>query len=125
MVQGFQWLDGSFFEHVERTEGRDPNDIDVVTFYRLPAGRDQTDLVGDVAPLLGEPAKERYSVDGYLVHLGMQPERLARQSAYWYSVWSHRRNMVWKGFVEVPLAPVDDVTAAEIVQSIERREEQS
>ena len=37
LVQGFQWLDGSFLEHIELTEGRAPNDIDVVTFYRLPS----------------------------------------------------------------------------------------
>jgi hypothetical protein len=28
VVQGFQWIDGSFLEHVEVTEGRTPNDID-------------------------------------------------------------------------------------------------
>ena len=38
VVEGFQWLDGSFLEHIEMTEGRPPNDIDVVTFYRLPVG---------------------------------------------------------------------------------------
>ena len=38
LVRGLQWLDGSFLEHVELTEGRAPNDVDVVTFYRLPAG---------------------------------------------------------------------------------------
>jgi hypothetical protein len=123
LVQGFQWLDGSVFEHVERSEGRDPNDIDVVTFYRLPPGLVQADLVDGVGPLLGEQAKERYLVDGYLVDLGMRPERLVRQSAYWYSVWSHRRNMAWKGFVEVPLAPDDDVAAAELLKSVMGRED--
>jgi hypothetical protein len=123
LVQGFQWLDGSFFEHVERSEGRGPNDIDVVTFYRLPLGLAQRDLIAGVGPLLGEAAKQRYLVDGYLVDLGMRPERLVRQSAYWYSVWSHRRNMTWKGFVEVPLAPDDDVAAAELLKSVMDREE--
>src|SRR5580692_10607499 len=33
-AEGYQWLDGSFVEDVERTEGRPPNDVDVVTFYR-------------------------------------------------------------------------------------------
>jgi hypothetical protein len=123
LVQGFQWLDGSFFEHVERSEGRDPNDIDVVTFYRLPPGRVQRDLVAGVGPLLGEHAKQRYLVDGYLVDLGMRPERLVRQSAYWYSVWSHRRNMAWKGFIEVPLAPDDDMVVAELLRSVMARDQ--
>src|SRR5437868_13267322 len=35
LVRGFQWLDGSFLEQVELLESRPPNDIDVVTFYRL------------------------------------------------------------------------------------------
>jgi hypothetical protein len=35
LVRGFQWLDGSFAEHVEVIEQRPPNDIDVVTFYGL------------------------------------------------------------------------------------------
>lgn len=44
LVQGFQWLDGSFMENVEVTEGRAPNDLDVVTFYRLPPGTSQQRL---------------------------------------------------------------------------------
>jgi hypothetical protein len=31
MVDGFQWLDGSFTEDVETLQRRSPNDIDVVT----------------------------------------------------------------------------------------------
>lgn len=33
MINGFQWLDGSFMENVETTQSRHPNDIDVVTFF--------------------------------------------------------------------------------------------
>ncbi|ENC6422503.1 TPA: hypothetical protein RQN06_002863 [Aeromonas veronii] len=35
---GFQWLDGSFVENVEKTRGRAPNDIDLVTFAHRPVG---------------------------------------------------------------------------------------
>lgn len=55
--------------------------------------------------------KERFSVDGYLVHLGKSSERLVTESAYWYSMWSHRRNQAWKGFVQVDLAPGQDADA--------------
>jgi hypothetical protein len=34
---GFQWLNGSFSEHIEMREQRDPRDLDVVTFFRRPA----------------------------------------------------------------------------------------
>lgn len=117
LVQGFQWLDGSFLEHVEMLESRPPNDIDVVTFYRLPVGKTQQDLqtqTPDIFPI-GRASqhilKANYHVDAYTVHLGMVSERLVKQGTYWYSMWSHRRNPVWKGYVQVELAPIEDVAA--------------
>lgn len=62
--------------------------------------------------------KAAFRVDGYLVHLGMDPERLTRQSAYWYSVWSHRRNQVWKGFVQVDLAAAEGTAATATLASL-------
>ncbi|MBT9561254.1 MAG: hypothetical protein IV100_34995 [Myxococcales bacterium] len=119
VVQGFQWLDGSFLEHVEVLEGRAPNDLDVVTFYRLPAGVSQMQLATKLPALVDhDSVKGTFRVDGYLVHLGMDAERLTRQSAYWYSVWSHRRNQLWKGFVQVDLAPTEDTAAAATLASL-------
>lgn len=119
VVRGFQWLDGSFLEHVERIEERAPNDVDVVTFYRLPTDLSQTKLAESAGALFDHATvKTKYCVDGYLVHLGMDAQRLIRQSAYWYSVWSHRRNQLWKGFVQVDLAPVEDAAAAATLMSI-------
>lgn len=119
LVQGFQWLDGSFLEHVERIEGRAPNDVDVVTFFRLPAGTSQAQLLSKVPTLFEHDlVKSTYRVDGYAVHLGMEPERLTQWSAYWYSVWSHRRNQLWKGFVQVDLKPTEDTAAVATLASI-------
>lgn len=119
VAQGFQWLDGSFLEHVERTEGRAPNDVDVVTFYRLPAGFSQAQLAERLGVLLDhDSVKSVFRVDGFLVHLGMDAERLTRLSAYWYSVWSHRRNQLWKGFVQVDLASTEDTMAAATLASL-------
>jgi hypothetical protein len=119
LVHGFQWLDGSFLEHVELIEGRAPNDMDVVSFYRLPAGVSQVELAAQLGPVFDHASvKARFCVDGYLVHLGMAPERLTRQSAYWYSVWSHRRNQLWKGFVQIDLAPTEDAVAAATLASL-------
>jgi hypothetical protein len=113
LVEGFQWLDGSFLENVELIENRPPNDLDVVTFFRLPAGKTQREIHAADASLFDhDQAKAKYHVDAYLVHLGMAPERLTRQSAYWYSVWSHRRNRLWKGFVQIDLALGEDSAAA-------------
>ncbi len=113
LVEGFQWLDGSFLEHVEITENRAPNDVDVVTFYRLPAGVTQKELMAREGTLFSPPLlKTTYRVDGYLVNLATGAERLVKQSTYWYSAWSHRRNQGWKGFVQVDLAPAEDAAAA-------------
>ena len=117
LTQGFQWLNGSFLEDVETLEGRAPRDLDVVTFYRLPAGQLQQD-VQLLAPHLfpinrtaQEQLKANFHVDAYLVHLGMIPERLVERSTYWYSLWSHRRNQLWKGYVQINLAPTEDAAA--------------
>jgi hypothetical protein len=116
--QGFQWLDGSFLEHIEAIEQRAPNDLDVVTFYQLPAGRSQVDLhmlnpnIFPAGAQAREALKASYRVDCYLVHLGMAPERLVGWAAYWYSLWSHRRTGAWKGYLAVDLAPVADQEAA-------------
>jgi hypothetical protein len=122
---GFQWVDGSFLEHVEAIEARPPNDLDLVTFYRLPAGKSQRDLLAAAPSLFplsaqGKQAlKVSYLVDAYLVDLGSTPERLTRQSAYWYSVWSHRRNQIWKGFVQLVLAPLEDAAAVSTLASLD------
>ncbi len=112
LASGFQWLDGSFLEHVELLEQRAPRDIDVVTFYRSPDDIGQQELLQRNPDLFRlERVKERFSVDGYLVNLGMPAERLVAQSSYWYSMWSHRRNQAWKGFLQIDLAPLQDVEA--------------
>ena len=117
LVQGFQWLDGSFLEHVELLESRPPNDIDVVTFYKLPVGKTQLGLqveAPDIFPnsrASKQTMKANYHVDAYAVHLGMVSERLIEQGTYWYSMWSHRRNQIWKGYVQVDLAPIEDAAA--------------
>jgi hypothetical protein len=119
LLQGFQWLDGSFLEHIERIEGRAPRDIDVVTFYRLPPGVTQRQLATALGALLDPGfAKVTYHIDGYLVGLGMEPERLVEHSVYWYSVWAHRRSQLWKGFVQVDLTDAEDAAATATLASL-------
>jgi hypothetical protein len=119
LAEGFQWLDGSFVEQVEVREQRAPHDIDVVTFFRLPKECDQRELLANHHDVLsGAKAettlrKRDYSVDAYLVSLSQPAELLVRQSTYWYSVWSHRRDATWKGYLQVDLAPHEDRHAAD------------
>lgn len=113
IVNGFQWFDGSFIEDVETLEGRPPNDLDVVTFFHLPAGYDQASLV-QKHPTLFDPLqlKANFSMDAYPVVLGSPMNELeVRIVAYWYSMWSHRRSGMWKGFVQVSLDPAQDTHA--------------
>lgn len=110
-VAGFQWLDGSFLENIEDLEGRSPNDIDVVTFFELPAGQTQASLM-PIAGHLFDPSQTKvaFRVDAYPFEIGSaMTATTVRQIAYWYSMWSHRRNGVWKGFAQVDLNPANDV----------------
>lgn len=108
---GFQWLDGSFFERVEDTRGRPPNDIDVVTFTPLGDDLAQQALY-DQAPQLFDHSlvKERYAVDHYFVSLGQPMGRdEVRLTGYWYSMWAHRReDQLWKGFIEIEIELEND-----------------
>ncbi len=124
---GFQWLDGSFMEQVEILEDRPPNDIDVVTFYHLPAGMDQRSLAARNIDLFSpERTKEIYKVDAYTCILG-EPTAAwhVKKIAYWYSMWSHRRNGIWKGFLQVDLAPHGDLSAIKTLELVQQEGGQS
>jgi hypothetical protein len=43
IVEGFQWIDGSFIEDAEKSRGRPPADIDIITFGGRPAGYAEKD----------------------------------------------------------------------------------
>ncbi|MDP2025516.1 hypothetical protein [Sulfuriferula sp.] len=120
VTQGFQWLDGSFLEHIEILDSRPPNDIDVVTFFHLPTGETQASLASGAPPVFdSQTSKKNYYVDAYLVCLGGRSEKLVAHSAYWYSVWSHRRNQMWKGYVQIDLSPSEDATATSLLDTLQ------
>ncbi|MEA1625038.1 hypothetical protein RPN16_26185 [Salmonella enterica] len=115
MVSGFQWVDGSFTENIELTESRPPNDIDVVTFFHTPEGQTQQSLMcKDMSLFLPEQGSWRKSVfmvDSYWQSLSSEPEKLVERTVYWYSMWAHKRDLSWKGFLQVPLSDSDDLQA--------------
>jgi hypothetical protein len=118
VTEGFQWLDGSFLENIELTESRDPNDLDVVTFYSLPTGVTQQQMLSLAPDLFPSSAigraslKTSYFVDAYEVSLRLRTSSLIQQSTYWYSMWSHRRDQSWKGYLQIDLDPGEDALAA-------------
>ncbi|WP_085587607.1 hypothetical protein [Thalassospira sp. MCCC 1A01428] len=113
LTQGFQWIDGSFLEHIEDTEGRSPNDVDVVTYAFLPAGETQLTFMSTLQPYMDRQAvKNLYKVDHFIKIL---PQLNIHDICYWYSLWSHRRDGMWKGYAEVDLAPTDDAQAKSLL----------
>jgi len=118
IVAGFQWIDGSFLEDIETLESRPPNDIDVMTFFHLPTGVTQAAILASHPDLFDQgKVRTAFHVDSYFQGLAAAGDHLVRTSAYWYSVWSHRRNLAWKGYFEVPLDPVDDSAARALLLS--------
>lgn len=111
IVKGFQWINGSFTTDVEVTENRPPNDIDVVTFFELPNGETQMTFMPKTNSLLDKNyTKPKFKVDAYGFVIGERTTPyVINNIAYWYSMWSHRKNdNMWKGFIQVELSPNDD-----------------
>lgn len=116
IVAGFQWLDGSFLEQVEIIEERAPRDMDAVNFIDL-TGVDQAELARQHTALFDhEKVKTDYRIDAYFMQTGGQlDEATIRRISYWYSMWSHRRDGLWKGFVQIDLSPTQDAEARAIL----------
>ena len=123
LTQGFQWLDGSFLEQIELLEQRAPRDVDVVTFFELPPGATQ-ETIYRANPMLFNHVhvKTTFHVDGYPVDLATPPRLLVGSSAYWYSMWAHRRSDQWKGYVQVELDPAQDGPARQALDELQRED---
>lgn len=114
LQQGVQWVNGSFVENTTQA-GREPQDIDVVTFYLLPNGYTQEtfssafpDFVAMHRPGM---AKAQYGIDAYLRELNFDDlAYLVKVMAYWNDLWSHTREGLRKGYLQVNL--LDDTEAA-------------
>lgn len=121
LTTGFQWLDGSFLEQIETLENRSPRDMDVVTFYQLPQNSDQHSLIQHHAVLFDHTQnKATYAIDAYFAMLGIPVDGgYVREVSYWYSMWSHRREGLWKGFVQVDLDPAQDTEALRFLNAPE------
>lgn len=115
IIDGFQWIDGSFVEDVETTRGQAPGDIDLVTFARRPTGMDDAAwrAIWVANPELFDPisAKARFGCEAFFIDLSLRPEVLVDRSRYWFGLFSHQRaTATWKGMLRIPLN--SDDTAA-------------
>ena len=115
--KGFQWVDGSFLELIEKKEGRSPRDIDVVTFieeYPTDIQENLTYIQNEFKNVVKPLSKQQFMCDAFVLIIPeLTPKQLIDQTAYWYGVWSHTRELHWKGFVEIDLDPSEDLALSE------------
>lgn len=107
VTEGFQWIDGSFLENIEKIENRSPNDIDTVVFVEGYS----TDNVEGIIQFISDKRaiKEQFNIDFYHEWITeLTPRQLVDVSVYWYGMWSHTRNQQWKGFIQIDLNPDED-----------------
>ena len=113
-VRGFQWIDGSFVEDIEKTESRSPRDVDVVTFHGRPPHLSDPlawNTFVNANMELFDPAQSKttFHVDAQYVDFGFGPVATVRATSFWYGLFSHKRVVgLWKGLIEVPMDGLQD-----------------
>jgi hypothetical protein len=119
ILDGFQWLDGSFMEDCENLRGRSPGDIDVVTFY--PPFVPTALFVPPLSIILASQPVTRatYHVDHVPLIMAPPLDVLVDLTRFWHGLFSHRKvDFVWKGMLRVPLnTPADDANARLILDT--------
>lgn len=120
ITSGFQWIDGSFTENVEVVRSRPPEDVDAVTFLRVPESISARLQAGTRFPVFDQGRLKRdLCVDAYFVSLNLRAEMLVDQVSYWYGLLSHQRETyIWKGFVHVNLDPASDANARSALEEL-------
>jgi hypothetical protein len=120
LVNGFQWMDGSFLEDVETKLGRGPNDLDLVTIYWGYPLDFQNQLAGEFPAFAdSQLSKDQYRLDHYPFDAGYSPAFTVENSQYWIQLFSHNRDQVWKGMLEIRLNTPDiDQQALDYLHSV-------
>lgn len=123
---GFQWLDGSF------VEDKEPDDLDIVTFFRRPPGAQTAMEIGGLMQANPDAFSRRQiraarRLDAMFVDLNGSSEGIIDATRYWCGLFSHRRvDDLWKGMVKVSLDPADeglaDLFLADDAVAIEHQE---
>lgn len=121
IIDGFQWLDGSFIENIEITEKRPPRDLDLVTFFGGLSIEEQQakreDFIEFFNPSL---AKDNYKLDHYAVDYCYRPDVTVEMTRYWIQLFTHNRLGVWKGILRLELNTTDiDKEALDFLNDIE------
>jgi len=130
ITEGFQWVDGSFVEEIEVLESRPPGDIDVVTFYRLPEGETQKTIFAKAPEYFPaneaekQVLKDLFHVDTMMSSLDVTTPKAIKQGVFFYSIWAHRRDFTWKGFVQIDLDDQSDAAALSYLNTSDQPSEE-
>jgi hypothetical protein len=116
IVQGFQWIDGSFVEDCETIRQRPPGDVDIVTFAYRPAVGDWGQFVSHHLDLFDSTrTKAQFKCDAYYVDLHKRQHLIVTDTSYFNGLFSHQRDtQQWKGMLAVDLNS-DDLAAKQLV----------
>lgn len=121
LINGFQWLDGSFLEDIEIQENRPPRDLDLVTMFWGYDLTFQHGLVQQIPEFANSNlSKKNYMLDHYGVDAGLDPSITIELTRYWVQLFSHNRNKVWKGMIKIALnTPNEDALAIQSLQNLQ------
>ena len=129
-VWGNQWISGSFVEDCMRLRGREPGDIDIVTFLDQaslppPGHRLHMGFRNIVSGEFRKRVKEKYHCDAFFsVAIFNSPlngpagsQAASDDVRYWCNLFGHSRPIgdsgpKWKGMVWMPLAYTPDEQVA-------------
>jgi hypothetical protein len=121
LVNGFQWLDGSFLENVEVSESRPPNDLDLLTIYWGYDLTFQTNLVQRFPEFADHNrSKAQFRLDHFPIDADYRPDITVDQTRYWIQLFTHNRDGVWKGMLRINLnTHAEDVAALAHLNTIQ------
>jgi hypothetical protein len=113
IINGFQWIDGSFVTNKELILNEAPNDIDVFSLLELPEGETQLSLA-EKYPYLSDhiKIKKDLSLDTYVYFVdpnNVDYEKIISNALYFHGIWTqYRHKPLHKGYIRVNLSPDDD-----------------
>lgn len=121
VVNGFQWLDGSFLENIEVSQRRAPRDLDIVTFYGGLSQQHQSNIMTNFPEFACSTlSKSNFLLDHYAVDYSYDPNVTVEYTRYWVQLFSHNRMGIWKGMLQLFInTPADDQRALAYLNSIQ------
>ncbi|MBV6878633.1 hypothetical protein NG800_001970 [Epilithonimonas ginsengisoli] len=122
IIEGFQWLDGSFTENIEISEERAPRDLDIVTLFNpnILAPEQIDEIQNNFIDFSDfNTSKINYKLDHYPFNYAMNPLFTIEYTRYWIQLFSHNRLGIWKGIIRLELnTPEIDDSAFEYLNNL-------